>query len=77
VRVIRTLHEKPSDGLALLVTVDTRQLLGRVGQTPRRVHIRARIDPMESCFEPPTDNGETCVPYTKPVFFHLLSVRPR
>jgi hypothetical protein len=76
VRMLRTAREKPSEELAMIVTGESRHLPGRVGRKPRRFQIKARIDPMESCFQPPTDNGETCVPYTRPVFFHLLNARP-
>ncbi len=66
----------PSSDLALLVTSDSRRLLEGLSKAPRRFYVEARIDPQTECFVP-SESGEDCSPYRRPVSMHILSARRR
>jgi hypothetical protein len=77
VRLVASADDLPlSMDLAWLVTTDTRQKLKDLSETPQRYHIEARIDPMRECFEP-VGSGESCSPFRRPVFVHVLRARKR
>lgn len=65
----------PSSDLALLVTSTTRRRLVGLSTAPRRYYVRARIEPDLECFSP-SESGEDCSPYRRPVLMHILSARP-
>jgi hypothetical protein len=64
----------PSRDLALLVTERTRALLRGLSDRPGQFYVEARIDPQSECFSP-SESGELCVPYRRPVFMHILRAR--
>lgn len=70
-------NKQPSDDLSLLVTTASSRLLGPLNVRPKRYYIEASVDPMAECFAPPSDNGEECSPYRRPVFFDLEVARRR
>jgi hypothetical protein len=66
----------PTMDLALLVSSNTRPLLSGLATVPQRYYIEARVDPMLQCFAP-SESGEDCSPYRRPVLFHISSARRR
>jgi hypothetical protein len=66
----------PSLDLAWLVTTETRQKLEGLSETPQRYYIEARIDPMRECFQS-SESGESCSPFRRPVFMHLLRAQKK
>lgn len=77
VRILGSPDEMPpSYDLALLVTSNSRRLLEGLSTVPRRFYVEARIDPQTQCFSP-SESGEDCSPYRRPVSMHILSARRR
>ena len=64
----------PTNDLALLVASNTRSRLMGLSSVPQRFYVEARIDPMLECFSP-SESGEECSPYRRPVVFHISSAR--
>lgn len=80
IRIFQSVKEKPTYDLALLVTVNSAKLLEPLGRKPGRYYIEALVDPQAECFralseEESPGNGETCNPFVRPIFFHLISAR--
>ena len=77
-RIVHSEDEQPSDDLALIILTRPARRIDVTGSSPKRFFIRARIEPQLDCFralDPQTapGNGETCVPYLRPIFFRLIS----
>lgn len=75
--ILQSPDEEPSYDVSLLVAVDGRSRLGQIDETPSHFLIRARIDPQVECFATRTDplDEEGCVPFRRPVYFHIISAR--
>jgi hypothetical protein len=81
VQILRGLEDVPSYDLALLVSSKTDRLLGELEKGRSALfYIRATIDPdpQMECFQPPDPtNGETCVPWARPIMVNLTHARRR
>jgi len=73
-RIMRTADEIHAYGTVILATTATRRVLGEVGAQPTSYYIEARIDPQAECFAP-SESGEQCVPFARPVMFHITRAR--
>lgn len=73
-RIMRTAGEINAYDTVILATTATRRLLGEVGSQPTAYYIEARIDPQIECFAP-SESGEQCVPFARPVMFHITRAR--
>jgi len=76
-RLLATPNDQISyDETAIVVATKGSQLLGAVTEVPTAYYIEARVEPIKRCWETPSpDNGETCVPWVRPVIFHILKAR--
>lgn len=75
-RVLNAGEAPPLDDPTMLVTSATRGLLRDLSTTPSRFYIEARIDPQVQCFLP-SESGEDCSPYLRPVSIHILLAHRR
>lgn len=73
-RIMRTADEINAYGTVVLATTATRRLLGEVRMQPTSYYIEARIDPQAECFGP-SESGEQCLPFARPVMFHITRAR--
>jgi hypothetical protein len=64
------------DETAIVVATAGLDALIDFSGNPTAYYIEAKIDPMEECFPPlSSDNGETCLPLARPVFFHVTRAK--
>lgn len=71
IQIVRSSEDLDSYDTVLLATSATSSLFGEIGARPERYYLEARIDPQVGCFQPVADNGESCVPWRRPVFMHI------
>ena len=74
--VVRTFQDARSRDMVFIVTTRTGHHLRQVGSSPVTYWLEARVDPHAPCFQPPEpSNGETCVPWIRPVSMHVRRAR--
>ena len=60
----------------IIVATDGVRRLAGVTTNPAAYYVEARIDPVRRCWDTPANaNGETCVPFVKPVIFHVTDAK--
>jgi hypothetical protein len=72
VRIVAAPTSEVSYDLVFLVTTRTVHRLTGVSETPYRYFVRAELEIQPECFIP-SESGESCVPYSHPVFMNILA----